>query len=129
VATKEQFDFFKLLHDEETARYRDLIDRGKTYISLLTLYGAFLAFSLKDAVPSGAPLFALFVLLVLSFLAKPAALPSPQIGRRLAAGGPRLAFFLLRLICLFTPEGVADGRQQAAAYERGTQGRGGASAP
>src|SRR5215813_2029361 len=68
MATKAQYEFFKLLFDEETTRYKDLIDRGKTYISLLTLYGAFLAFSIKDAAPEGRLLW-LFVALIVLFLA------------------------------------------------------------
>lgn len=48
MATKEQYEAFKILFfDKEEQRATSLVDRGKTFISLATLYGAFITFTLE----------------------------------------------------------------------------------
>jgi hypothetical protein len=53
VASERQYDWFKFLYDEETARYNELGERAKTYISIITIYGGIVLFkadSIKDLV-------------------------------------------------------------------------------
>lgn len=52
MSTKEQYDVFKFIFDQETARENTLLDRSKLYISLLTLYSGFVVFVAKDARPT-----------------------------------------------------------------------------
>ena len=44
MATQAQYDFFKDLYEEENARAQSLIDRGKIYLSIVSLFfgGVFL---------------------------------------------------------------------------------------
>jgi hypothetical protein len=51
MATKQQYDAFKLLFDEESDRERVLHDLSKLYISLVTFYSGFLIFVAKDLPP------------------------------------------------------------------------------
>ena len=53
MATQEQFEYFKYMYEEENERYKHLTDRGKIYISLITVYGAFLIFTIKDGALKG----------------------------------------------------------------------------
>jgi hypothetical protein len=48
LATEQQYDVFKSLYDEEGARYRDLSERAKTYISVVTIFSGFLVFKSED---------------------------------------------------------------------------------
>jgi hypothetical protein len=68
MATKEQYEFFKLLYDEENTRFAALIDRGKTILSLSVLYTAFLAFSTEKNKPVSVEMYILFVLTVVALL-------------------------------------------------------------
>jgi hypothetical protein len=51
MATEKQYLFFKSLHDEETARERQLNELARNYLSLATLYSAFVLFVLDKARP------------------------------------------------------------------------------
>jgi len=51
MPSKEQYEVFKFIYDQEGARENTLLDRSKLYISLLTLYSGFIAFAIKDARP------------------------------------------------------------------------------
>ena len=44
MATEKQYLFYKLLFDEESAREKQLREHAKTYLSLSTLYSAFVIF-------------------------------------------------------------------------------------
>lgn len=44
MATKEQWEIFKYIYEQETARYENLNSRGKVYLSLITLYLGAVAF-------------------------------------------------------------------------------------
>jgi hypothetical protein len=44
MATKEQWEIFKYIHDQEAARYEALNSKGKVYLSLNTLYLGAVAF-------------------------------------------------------------------------------------
>jgi hypothetical protein len=44
MATKEQWETFRYIYEQETARYRDLNARGKVYLSLTTIYLGAVAF-------------------------------------------------------------------------------------
>jgi hypothetical protein len=44
MATEKQFQYFKSLYDEENAREEWLAQLAKTYLSLVTLYSAFVFF-------------------------------------------------------------------------------------
>jgi hypothetical protein len=63
VATEAQLAFFKGLYDEEQARYLNLVDRGKTYLSIATLYFSALAIvadkthAIVSALPKAAGLY------------------------------------------------------------------------
>jgi hypothetical protein len=43
MATETQYQFFKYIYDSEQARYRELIDRGKLFLSIITIYLGLLA--------------------------------------------------------------------------------------
>jgi len=47
--TKDRLEFFKSLYEEETTRFRDLIDRGKIILSLVTLYTGFMLFVIEKS--------------------------------------------------------------------------------
>jgi hypothetical protein len=44
VATPKQYEFFKLLFDEEIAREKKLVEQARNYLSLATLYSALLVY-------------------------------------------------------------------------------------
>ena len=67
MATQEQFEYFKYMYEEENERYKQLTDRGKIYISLITIYGAFLIFTIKDGGVSGS-LIVIFIGATLAFV-------------------------------------------------------------
>jgi hypothetical protein len=48
LASKNQYDVFKALYDDESARYKDLMDRAKTYISIITLLSGILVFKADE---------------------------------------------------------------------------------
>ena len=48
MATEQQYAVFKALYDEEAERYRDLSDRAKTYISVITIFSGVLVFKSDD---------------------------------------------------------------------------------
>jgi hypothetical protein len=50
MATEKQYQFFKSLYDEETARYSELINRAKIYFSIITFYLGALAFKADSAI-------------------------------------------------------------------------------
>jgi hypothetical protein len=52
MATKEQYEFYKLLYDEENAREKQLREQARNYLSLATLYSAFVIFGADKALPS-----------------------------------------------------------------------------
>jgi hypothetical protein len=72
MPTKEQFDVFRFLFDQENEREKILIDRSKLYISLVTLYAGLLALAAKDAQPRNVWQWSIFAIavasLVLAFL-------------------------------------------------------------
>jgi hypothetical protein len=51
VATEKQFEFFKSLYAEETAREGQLQEHAKAYLSLATLYSAFVLFVVDKLKP------------------------------------------------------------------------------
>lgn len=67
MATQEQFENFKYMYEEENERYKQLTDRGKIYISLITIYGAFLIFTIKDGGVAG-NLITIFICATLAFV-------------------------------------------------------------
>lgn len=48
MATKLQYDIFKAVYDEETARYGALENRSKLYLTILTFYLGAIAFKIDD---------------------------------------------------------------------------------
>jgi len=52
MASKEQYDVFKWLYDEESSRRKAHLELCRLYISLLTLYSGFLIFVAKDQRPA-----------------------------------------------------------------------------
>jgi hypothetical protein len=60
MATKEQYDVFKFLYDEESARETALMEHSKLYLSLTTLYSAFLIYIAKEAAPQNVTQWAMF---------------------------------------------------------------------
>lgn len=48
MATKEQCDFFRALYEEEASRYRDLGDRAKLYLTVITAFVATLTLKADD---------------------------------------------------------------------------------
>jgi hypothetical protein len=49
VASKEQYEFFRFLYEEEERRYAQLESRAKLYLSVVALFLASLAFKMEDA--------------------------------------------------------------------------------
>jgi len=43
MATKEQYEYYKFLYDHERSRYLELVNRGKLFLSIITLYMGLLA--------------------------------------------------------------------------------------
>jgi len=72
MATEKQYQYFKSIYDEETAREEWLGQLAKTYLSLITLYSAFVFFvaeKLKpDSTLSKLVFCATVVAMVVSFL-------------------------------------------------------------
>jgi hypothetical protein len=52
MATERQYDFYKLLYDEENARLEQLRTQAKHYLSLATLYSAFVVFFVDKVLPA-----------------------------------------------------------------------------
>jgi len=52
MATERQYDFYKLLYDEENARSEQLPSQAKHYLSLATLYSAFVIFFVEKVLPA-----------------------------------------------------------------------------
>jgi hypothetical protein len=52
MATERQYDFYKLLYDEESARGEQLRSQAKHYLSLATLYSAFVIFFVDKVLPA-----------------------------------------------------------------------------
>lgn len=52
MATEKQFQFFQSLYLEETDRAKSLRDRGNSYLSLVTLYSAFVIFVAEKMRPT-----------------------------------------------------------------------------
>ena len=52
MATERQCDFYKLLYDEENARLEKLRTQAKHYLSLATLYSAFVVFFVDKVLPA-----------------------------------------------------------------------------
>ncbi|WP_316219399.1 hypothetical protein [Bradyrhizobium sp. SZCCHNR2026] len=69
MATLKQYEFFKGLYDEQTERTHELREQGKTYISLSTLYSAFVTFVVERVRPETILDKSLFVLTVASMVA------------------------------------------------------------
>jgi hypothetical protein len=68
VATKDQYEFFKFLFENEEKRSTSLIDRGKTFISLIALYSGFIALSADEKIGDAVLLWILFASAALSML-------------------------------------------------------------
>lgn len=51
MATETQYQFFKYIYDSEQARYRELIDRGKLFLSIITIYLGLLAVAVDKTIP------------------------------------------------------------------------------
>jgi hypothetical protein len=51
MTTERQYDFYKLLYDEEIARGEQLRSQAKHYLSLATLYSAFVIFFVDKVLP------------------------------------------------------------------------------
>lgn len=43
MASKEQYDYYKFLYEHERSRYLELVNRGKLFLSIITLYMGLLA--------------------------------------------------------------------------------------
>jgi hypothetical protein len=43
MASKEQYEYYKFLYDHERSRYLELVNRGKLFLSIITLYMGLLA--------------------------------------------------------------------------------------
>lgn len=69
MSTIEQYRFFKSVYDEETARRAVLQERAKTYLSLATLYSAFILFVAKELQPDTPLLKIIFAAAVCGMLA------------------------------------------------------------
>jgi hypothetical protein len=48
MATQSQYEFFKLLYQDETDRYKELDERAKLYFTVISFYLGAVAFKLKD---------------------------------------------------------------------------------
>jgi hypothetical protein len=71
MMTQRQYEFFKYLFDSEDARFKDLIERGKVYLTVATAYLGVLAFKNQEFLISSTDITAkvLFCLVALFFLA------------------------------------------------------------
>jgi hypothetical protein len=52
MTTERQFNFYKFLYDEEIARGEQLRSQARHYLSLATLYSAFVIFFVEKVLPS-----------------------------------------------------------------------------
>ena len=72
MATKEQYEFFKSLYDEENSRYSVLENRAKLYVTIIALYLGAIAFKIADVLALSSqlkvPLLA-FTVVIVMFLA------------------------------------------------------------
>jgi len=48
MATNTQYDFFKFIHSKESERYSELINRGKIFLTIITLYIGALVFKSSE---------------------------------------------------------------------------------
>lgn len=62
MATKQQYEVFKFIFEQEKARESQLLERSKLYLSLVTFYSAFLLFVGKDLIPHNRLHWSLFAL-------------------------------------------------------------------
>ena len=69
MATEKQYLFFKSVYDEETARQASLQDRAKYYLSIITVYSAFILFVAEKLKPTTFTHKLVFVVAVGSMLA------------------------------------------------------------
>jgi hypothetical protein len=53
MMTQRQYDYFKALYEEENARFKDLVERGKTYLAVVAAYSGVFAFT-ADKLPGAA---------------------------------------------------------------------------
>lgn len=51
MASKDQYEIFQAIFDRESQRYEKLIDRGKLYLSIITLYIALLGVAAEKVLP------------------------------------------------------------------------------
>lgn len=49
MATEKQFEFFKFIYLQEEERHKELIERGKVYLAILTFYIGFLVSNFSSA--------------------------------------------------------------------------------
>lgn len=69
MASEKQYQFFKSLYDEETARERQLHDQARNHLSLATLYSAFVLFVVDRLKPAALPEKLLFIFAIVCMLA------------------------------------------------------------
>lgn len=48
MASKDQFETFKAVYKDEQERYAELINRGKIFLTIISLYLGVLTLNLKD---------------------------------------------------------------------------------
>jgi hypothetical protein len=48
MMTERQYDYFKALYEEESTRSAELVERGKTYLTIVAAYSGFFAFTAKN---------------------------------------------------------------------------------
>lgn len=68
MVTTKQFEFFRLLYDEEVDRQKSLSESARHYISLTTFYSAFIIFVIDKLRPESCLQKAVFLLTGLSML-------------------------------------------------------------
>jgi hypothetical protein len=69
MASEKQYQFFKSLYDEQTGRERQLQDSARGYLSLATIYSAFILFVVDKLRPDTLAARALFVAAIACMLA------------------------------------------------------------
>lgn len=50
MSSKDKFDYFKFLYEQERSRYLELINRGKLFLTVVTLYFGVLAVALDKTI-------------------------------------------------------------------------------
>jgi esterase/lipase superfamily enzyme len=68
MATEKQYAFFKYLYDEESARAKLLQEHAKIYLSLATLYSAFVLFVIEKLKPDSTLTRGVFIGTVIAML-------------------------------------------------------------